>query len=129
MAEKAAISSKKPKLIHKLCPHCNKQLNLKSYMEHKRLHFDESSKCWHKVELDDSDSSSIVSPPDCDEQCSDFSLESQLSVQDCDTSLEAPLEQSFNPQSTSNITQSSAEATTLHAEDYAREILLQMMLQ
>ena len=73
---------------------------------------------WHKVELDDSDSSSIVSPPDCDEHCSDFSL-------DCDTSLEAPLEQSFNPQSTSNITQCSAEATTLQEGNYRVTVMIE----
>ena len=97
-------------------------------MEHKRLHFDESSKCWHKVEVDDSDSS-IVSPPDRDEQCSDFSLESQLSVQDCDTSLEAPLEQSFNPQSTSNITQCSAEATTLQEGNYRVTVMIEGVMK
>ena len=47
---------------YKYCPHCNKQLNLKTYKEHKRLHFDESSRMWYTVESDDS--SEISSPED-----------------------------------------------------------------
>ena len=129
MAEKAMISSKKPKLTHKLCPHCNKQLNLKSYKEHKRLHFDESSKLWHKEELDVSDSSSIVSLPDCDERCSDFSLESQLSVEDSDRSLEVPLEQSFDSQLTSNITRRSAEATTFQEGNYRATVMMEGLVK
>lgn len=58
--------TKKPKLTHKLCPHCNKQLNIKTYKEHKRLHFHESSRSWYKstptLECDGSDSSEISSP-------------------------------------------------------------------
>ena len=34
------------KVTHKVCPHCKKELNLKTYKDHKRLYYDISSNTW-----------------------------------------------------------------------------------
>lgn len=43
---------KKPRIsgaiTHRICPHCDKQLNLKTYHAHRRLYFDSQSKSWLK---------------------------------------------------------------------------------
>ena len=33
-------------VTYRICPHCDKQLNLKSYKAHRRLYFDSQSKSW-----------------------------------------------------------------------------------
>lgn len=54
-----------------LCPHCNKNLNIKRFKEHKRLYFNESSKQWifegrSKESGEDSNSDSFSSLDECD---------------------------------------------------------------
>ena len=41
VAKKQQIS-----VTHRLCPHCDKELNMKSYKHHRRLYFDTQSKSW-----------------------------------------------------------------------------------
>ena len=40
---------KKPRVsaaTHRICPHCDKELNIKTYRAHRRLYFDSQSKSW-----------------------------------------------------------------------------------
>lgn len=70
-------------LSHKLCPHCGKELNIKTYKEHKRLYYNDSTKEWLRTEPtlfeSDSEASTDMSLPgdndspakmlsDCDEE-------------------------------------------------------------
>lgn len=47
---------------HRICPHCSKELNIKTYKEHRRLYYDSSTSKWYVVEktepLIENDSSS-----------------------------------------------------------------------
>ena len=58
---------KKSRLSHKICPHCDRELNIRTYKEHKRLYFHEESNSWYKTGVQnitsDSDSSDITPPP------------------------------------------------------------------
>ena len=43
---------KKPRVsaaTHRICPHCDKELNIKTYRAHRRLYFDSQSKSWLKA--------------------------------------------------------------------------------
>ena len=42
-------SRRKPRVsaaTHRICPHCDKELNLKTYRAHRKLYFDSQSKSW-----------------------------------------------------------------------------------
>ena len=60
-------SAKRSKLLYKVCLHCNKDLNIRTYKDHKRLYYNEESNCWYHTtdalrdECDES--SSDISPP------------------------------------------------------------------
>ena len=41
------INVKKTRLSHKCCPYCKKDCNIKTYKDHKRLHFDSDMKSWY----------------------------------------------------------------------------------
>ena len=43
------LATKRPRLSHRHCPHCNKVLNVKTFKDHKRLFFDRDTKSWHKA--------------------------------------------------------------------------------
>ena len=68
----ATILTPRPRLTHKYCPHCNKEINTKTYKEHRRLYFDVASKSWLTVgissvetyESDSSGSSPFSSTPE-----------------------------------------------------------------
>ena len=38
---------KKARLTHKHCPHCQKDCNVKTYKEHRRLFFNQAKKSWY----------------------------------------------------------------------------------
>ena len=62
MAESAAAlgsAPKRSKFSYKLCSHCNKELTIKKYREHKSFFFQEETQMWFK-ELDESDDGSIT---------------------------------------------------------------------
>ena len=40
------LSRKRMKRTHKICPHCNKEINIKTFKDHKRLYYNEVSKTW-----------------------------------------------------------------------------------
>ena len=46
----ATILKPRRRLTHKFCPHCCKDINTKTYKEHRRLYFDATSKSWLTVE-------------------------------------------------------------------------------
>lgn len=54
-------SSTRSHLTHKRCPHCGKNLNLKTFKEHRRLYYDSNRKSWNKCEGTDSQSASSTS--------------------------------------------------------------------
>ena len=49
----------KKKLIYKICPHCNKELNIKIYKEHERLYYDATKGIWSQDV--DSDNEGLIS--------------------------------------------------------------------
>lgn len=42
--------------LYRECPHCQKQLSLKIFREHKKLHYNASTKMWTKALRDDASS-------------------------------------------------------------------------
>ena len=46
---------------NKQCPHCGKNLNLKTFKEHRRLHYDSNRKSWNKCEGTDSSQAASAS--------------------------------------------------------------------
>ena len=42
--------STRSRLTHKRCPHCGKNLNLKTFKEHRRLYYDSNKRSWNKCE-------------------------------------------------------------------------------
>lgn len=34
------------KFTHRVCPHCDREINIKTYREHRRLYFNETSRSW-----------------------------------------------------------------------------------
>ena len=86
---------------HKICPHCNKELNIKTYKDHKQLYFNADTKVWTTVQVppdrisNASSSVMLQSCPDCfsistndqesiDEEKFDFSLDPIVSSLDDD---------------------------------------------
>ena len=57
-------------LKYKVCPHCNRCLNVKTFKEHKRLFFSEESSTWIVETRDhsDTDSSDISIEPGADSE-------------------------------------------------------------
>lgn len=53
--------AKRSKLSYKVCPHCQKELNIRTYKDHKRLYFNEETKSWFQTPVGNSDSE--ISPP------------------------------------------------------------------
>ena len=47
------------KLIYKICPHCNKELNIKIYKEHERLYYNATKGIWSQDA--DSDNEGLIS--------------------------------------------------------------------
>ena len=65
---------KRIRLTHKYCPHCEKECNIKTYKDHKRLFFNHDSKSWYcegtsstRATDGDGDSSSLESVGSHDE--------------------------------------------------------------
>ena len=58
------LATKSRKLAYKLCLHCNKELNIKIYNEHKRLYYDASKRSWNQ---------DVVMISDNEEASSEFS--------------------------------------------------------
>ena len=108
MAESTAAlgsATKRRKFSYKLCSHCNKELTIKKYREHKSFFFQEEMQTWIK-ELDESDDGSgttkmtslddfkvdlesargIISFPECNSPVYSESTSSK------DTSFEDPLD-------------------------------------
>jgi len=88
---------KKTRLSHRVCPHCDRELNIRTYKEHKRLYFREYSNSWYKTvnveqSADDSDGSEITPPPSPPADCrlSSSSAESMADEDELDPS-EDPL--------------------------------------
>ena len=104
-------ASKKLKLasMYKVCPHCDKNLNMKTYKEHKRLYFDDQLKVWHcSPESDSGDSDSTdISQPDSVPNDSD-SGESWYTVDMND------VEPQDQPKAESALLRSSEDATGEH---------------
>lgn len=50
-SKKCKVSKERSRITHKICPHCSKELNLKTYRDHKRLFFNESSNIWFTTEV------------------------------------------------------------------------------
>lgn len=75
--------AKRVRFTYKFCPHCEKECNIKTYKEHKRLFFNPDLKTWYSAQSlpenkVDSDSDSLLSFPDdsdeeneCDKQVLD----------------------------------------------------------
>ena len=40
------LAPKRSKCTYKVCPHCNRDLSIKKYKEHRRLFFDEDMQSW-----------------------------------------------------------------------------------
>lgn len=64
------------KRVHKFCPHCEKECNIKTYKEYKRLFFNSDLKTWYTArplpeKKVDSDSDSLLSFPDDSDESSD----------------------------------------------------------
>ena len=53
--------AKRSKLSYKVCPHCQKELNIRTYKDHKRLYFNEEIKSWFQTPVGNRDSE--ISPP------------------------------------------------------------------
>lgn len=77
---------KNRKLSYKLCLHCNKELNIKIYKEHKRLYYDSSKGIW---------SQDAVLLNSDDEGLSDFSSPGE-SDHDTDPAVENEMLEDFN---------------------------------
>ena len=43
-------SAARSRLTHKKCPHCGKNVNLKTFKEHRRLYYDSGKRTWTKNE-------------------------------------------------------------------------------
>ena len=43
-------SAARSRLTHKRCPHCGKNVNLKTFKEHRRLYYDSDKRTWTKHE-------------------------------------------------------------------------------
>lgn len=57
-------------LKYKVCPHCSRSLNIKTFKEHKRLFYSEQSSTWIISEENDGDSSDIsIEPGDSESVC------------------------------------------------------------
>ena len=63
------LSRKRMMRTHKICPHCNKEINIKTFKDHKRLYYNEVSKTWIVQSVSkrtisyESDSSECSLPP------------------------------------------------------------------
>lgn len=67
---------KRSKLSHKFCPHCKKECNIKTYRDHKRLHYSQVENTWYgSTAVEDSSDSldSFSDGHDEDDQESDSS--------------------------------------------------------
>ena len=82
-------------LKYRLCPHCSRSLNIKTFKEHKRLFYCEQSGSWmlsNKAYDSGSDSSDIsIEPGEASPEalCED-TMNDELSSSDMDMSDEAP---------------------------------------
>lgn len=72
-------------LKYKVCPHCSRSLNVKTFKEHKRLFFSEESSTWI-VETHDTDTDSSIEPGDSEIESlhDDMVTHEQLSSSDMD---------------------------------------------
>ena len=63
------LSRKRIKRTYKICPHCNKEINIKTFKAHKRLYYNDVSKAWIVQSVSkrtisyESDSSECSLPP------------------------------------------------------------------
>ncbi len=90
---------KRVKRIYRVCPHCEKQLNLKIFREHKKLHYNLSTKLWTKTVVGDKVSSGS-------DTSSSFELTEQVELR------------RSSEENTSNSTdiQTVSSSTSLHSE-------------
>ena len=56
MAESVGVSTKRPR--RRFCEHCNKELSIKIFREHKRLYYNSSSHTWVRERCEERESSS-----------------------------------------------------------------------
>ena len=72
-------------LSHKWCPHCGKELNIKTYKEHKRLYYNESTKEWLGNDSESEASTDMSLPDTADEMPSHSSQSSDDECEDLGT--------------------------------------------
>lgn len=105
-------------LKYKVCPHCSRSLNIKTFKEHKRLFYSEQSSTWTISNYDDSDGDSSdisIEPgemPECVQEAGEISFEQFSDASsDMETISEPPVE---TPHSSGSIASpSDAEGTPL----------------
>ena len=77
-------SSKSRKLSYKVCLHCNKELNMKIYKEHRKLYYDANKGIWNQdailLDSDNEECSSEFSSLDNDMDYMNHSLENDAVI-------------------------------------------------
>lgn len=58
------LQNKRMRVTHKFCPHCKRKCNIKTYKDHRRLHFSPKRKLWLGTSSQESDSDSMQSSVD-----------------------------------------------------------------
>lgn len=82
-----ASKVKKPKVSHRLCKHCNKTLNVKTYKEHKRLYYDQATRHWYQAQEEHEEASPTSQvAPHLDDTCASGN-ESDLDIFSGDDSM------------------------------------------
>ena len=81
--KRCRLSERQHGLTHRVCPHCNREINIKTYRDHRRLYFNEMSKSW------------LVAPASCSTMSDDQVSSSGSSIfSESDSSHELSIDES-----------------------------------
>jgi len=97
-----SMDAKRLKLLYKFCPHCQKQCNIKTYKDHKRLYFNVETKSW-------------LTATSCNSASAKYSAIPEEVAYDSDSSLSHDSDADDQSQDVSFLTPSPATDPDMHA--------------